>query len=284
MEFKNINSRADAFEYAEKIGGVPKVPFSIFWEFYPEDEDKVTEAARQVQEVFNMVQSSEPFKIEMVEKIEDDLFNIEIDPGGLIPFKIGQNSFGQRRTAKKIDEQLDAHQKKKEEQKTAPKKKEQKASSKDEEQIDASEKEEQKAPKKRRKSSNELYDEFKSREEKILAEIRAESLAKAKEEVEVEATKAKTKTKAKAKAAKASEEFEALVDALAEAKAEAKEAKAEAKEAKAEAKEAKAEAKEAKATKAETKAETVEAKAETKVVTKTTTLKLFGYTVFEFSK
>ena len=279
MEFKNINSRADAFEYAEKIGGVPKVPFSIFWEFYPEDEDKVTEAARQVQEVFNMVQSSEPFKIEMVEKIEDDLFNIEIDPGGLIPFKIGQNSFGQRRTAKKIDEQLDAHQKKKEEQKTAPKKKEQKASSKDEEQIDASEKEEQKAPKKRRKSSDELYDEFKSREEKILAEIRAESLAKAKEEVEVEATKAKakTKTKAKAKAAKASEEFEALVDALAEAKAEAKEAKAKAAE-------AKAEAKEAKATKAETKAETVEAKAETKVVTKTTTLKLFGYTVFEFSK
>ena len=266
MEFKNINSRADAFEYAEKIGGVPKVPFSIFWEFYPEDEDKVTEAARQVQEVFNMVQSSEPFKIEMVEKIEDDLFNIEIDPGGVIPFKIGQNSFGQRRTAKKIDEQLDAHQKKKEEQKTAPKKKE------------------QKAPGKRRKSSDELYDEFKSREEKILAEIRAESLAKAKEEVEVEATKAKTKTKAKAKAAKASEEFEALVDALAEAKAEAKEAKAKAAEAKAEAKEAKAEAKEAKATKAETKAETVEAKAETKVVTKTTTLKLFGYTVFEFSK
>ena len=279
MLFKNINTRADAFEYAEKIGGVPKVPFSIFWEFYPEDEDKVTEAARQVQEVFNMVQSSEPFKIEMVEKIEDDLFDIEINPGGIIPFKIGQNKFGQRRTAKKIDEQLDAHQKKKEEQKTAPKKKEQKASSKDEEQIDASEKEEQKAPKKRRKSSDELYDEFKSREEKILTEIRAESLAKAKEEVEVEATKAKTKTKAKAKAeaAKASEEFEALVDALAEAKAEAKEAKAKAAE-------AKAEAKEAKATKAETKAETVEAKAETKVVTKTTTLKLFGYTVFEFSK
>ena len=72
-------------------------------------------------------------------------------------------NLGQRRTAKKIDEQLDAHQKKKK----------QNVSSKDEEQIDASEKEEQKAPKKRRKSSDELYDEFKSREEKILNEIRA---------------------------------------------------------------------------------------------------------------
>ena len=265
MEFKNINSYTSAYKYAEKRGGVPKVPFAIFWEFFPEDEKRLVDVARQVQHTFNLVQSTEPFKIENVEKVEEDLFEIEIKPGGLIPFKIDQNIVEQQQTAQKIDEQLDAHQKKKEEQK-------------------APEKEEQKAPKKRRKSSDELYDEFKSREEKILAEIRAESLAKAKEEVEVEATKAKTKTKAKAKAeaeaAKASEEFEALVDALAEAKAEAKEAKAKAAEAKAEAKEAK----EAKATKAETKAETVEAKAETKVVTKTTTLKLFGYTVFEFSK
>lgn len=230
MIFKNINTRADAFEYAEKIGGVPKVPFSIFWEFYPEDEDKVTEAARQVQEVFNMVQSSEPFKIEMIEEIEDDLFDIEINPGGIIPFKIGQNKLGQRRTAKKIDEQLDAHQKKKK----------QNVSSKDEEQIDASEKEEQKAPKKRRKSSDELYDEFKSREEKILNEIRASALIKAKAELEA-------------------------------VKAELEAAKAE-----------KAEVEKAEAKKVEAKK--VEAKVEAKVVAKTTSLKLFGYTVFEYSR
>ena len=250
MEFKNINSRAAAFEYADKIGGVPRVPFSIFWEFYPEDEIKISEVARQVQEVFNMVQSTEPFKIEMVEKIEDDIFNIMIEPGGLIPFKVGQNSFGQRRTARKIDEQLDAYRKKKKEQK-------------------APSEEEQKAPEKRRKSSNELHEEFKKREEKIreekireekiLAEIRAESLAKAEAEV------AKTLAKAKAEVealTKVKAEVEALVNTLAEAKAEAKAAK-----------EAKVET-EAKA----------EAEVETKAKAKATTLKLFGYTVFEYSK
>ena len=241
MIFKNINTRADAFEYAEKIGGVPKVPFSIFWEFYPEDEDKVIEVARQVQEVFNMVQSSEPFKIEMVEKIEDDLFNIEIDPGGIIPFKVGQNKFGQRRTAKKIDEQLDAHQKKKEEQK-------------------APEKEEQKAPEKKRKSSEELYNEFRNREEKILEEIRLEALAKAKAELEA-----------------AKSEVEAVKAELEAKKVEAKKAEVKAK---------KAEAKvEVKAKKAEAKVEAKKAEVEVeKVVAKTTTLKLFGYTVFEYSR
>ena len=242
MEFKNINSRAAAFEYADKIGGVPRVPFSIFWEFYPEDEIKISEVARQVQEVFNMVQSTEPFKIEMVEKIEDDIFNIMIEPGGLIPFKVGQNIFGQRRTARKIDEQLDAYRKKKKEQK---------------------------APEKRRKSSNELHEEFKKREEKIreekireekiLAEIRAESLAKA----EAEAAKTLAKAKAEVEAlTKVKAEVEALVNTLAEAKAEAKAAK-----------EAKVET-EAKA----------EAEVETKAKAKATTLKLFGYTVFEYSK
>ena len=241
MEFKNINSRAAAFEYADKIGGVPRVPFSIFWEFYPEDEIKISEVARQVQEVFNMVQSTEPFKIEMVEKIEDDIFNIMIEPGGLIPFKVGQNSFGQRRTARKIDEQLDAYRKKKKEQKTPSE-------------------EEQKAPEKRRKSSNELHEEFKKREEKIreekiLAEIRAESLAKA----EAEAAETLAKAKAEVEAlTKVKAEVEALVNTLAEAKAEAKvetEAKAKA-----------------------------EAEVETKAKAKATTLKLFGYTVFEYSK
>ena len=239
MEFKNINSRAAAFEYADKIGGVPRVPFSIFWEFYPEDEIKISEVARQVQEAFNMVQSTEPFKIEMVEKIEDDIFNIMIEPGGLIPFKVGQNSFGQRRTARKIDEQLDAYRKKKKEQKTPSE-------------------EEQKAPEKRRKSSNELHEE-KLREEKILAEIRAESLAKA----ETEAAKTLAKAKAEVEAlTKVKAEVEALVNTLAEAKAEAEAAK-----------EAKVET-EAKA----------EAEVETKAKAKATTLKLFGYTIFEYSK
>ena len=231
MEFKNINSRADAFEYAEKIGGVPKVPFSIFWEFFPEDEKRLVDVARQVQHTFNLVQSTEPFKIEEVKKIEEDLFEIEINPGGLIPFKIDQDSFEQQQTAQQIDKQLDAHQKKKE----------------------------QKAPEKKvRKTSDELYNEFKSREEKILVEIREESLAKAKEEAAE--TLAKAKAEVEAKAAKAEE---ALVEALAEAKKALAEAKAE-----------------TEATKAEAKT----AKVETKVVAKTTTLKIFGYTVFEYSK
>ena len=184
----------------------------------------------------------------------------------VIPFKIGQNSFGQRRTAKKIDEQLDAHQKKKEEQKTAPKKKEQKAPKKKEQK--APEKEEQKAPGKRRKSSDELYNEFKQREEKILNEIRAEALIKAK--AELEAVKAELEA---AKAEKAEAE-----------KAEAK--KAEAKKAEAKKVEAKkVEAKKVEAKKVEVEAEKAEAKAEAaKVVAKTTSLKLFGYTVFEYSR
>ena len=270
MEFKNINSFGDAYKYAEKRGGVPKVPFAIFWEFFPEDEEKLVNVARQVQQTFNMVQSTEPFKINVVEKVEEDLFDIEIDPGGLIPFKVDQDSFEQRKTARKIDERLDAHQKQKEQQNVPEKKKkEQKAPSK----------EEQKAPeKKERKTSDELYNEFKMREEKILEEIRAEALIKAK--AEAEATKAEVEAmKAEAEAAKAEVEamkaeamkaeakvgadIEALINALAEAKAEAKIA------------EAKAEAKIAEAKASETK---------TKVEAKATTLKLFGYSVFEFSK
>ena len=198
MKFNEINTRVDALEYANKIGGVPRVPFSIFWKFYSEDEEKLVNVARQVQQVFNLVQSTEPFKIEVVEEIEEDLFDITINPGGAIPFRIDQDNFEQQKTARKIDEQLDAHQKKKE----------------------------QKAP------SEELYNEFKEREEKILAEIRAEALIKAKAEAE------------------------ALVfEALAKAKAEVAKAEAEAAKAKKE-----------------------------NVVTKTTTLKLFGYSIFEFSK
>ena len=235
MEFKNINSYTSAYKYAEKRGGVPKVPFAIFWEFFPEDEKRLVDVARQVQHTFNLVQSTEPFKIEEVEKIEEDLFDIEINPGGLIPFKIDQDSFEQQQTAQQIDKQLDAHQKKKE----------------------------QKAPEKKvRKTSDELYNEFKSREEKILVEIREESLAKAKEEAAE--TLAKAKAEVEAKAAKAEE---ALVEALAEAKKALAEALAE----------AKAEV-EAKAAKAKT------AKVETKVEAKATTLKLFGYSVFEYSK
>ena len=228
MEFKNINSYTSAYKYAEKRGGVPKVPFAIFWEFFPEDEKRLVDVARQVQHIFNLVQSTEPFKIEEVEKIEEDLFEIEINPGGIIPFKIDQNNIEQQQTAQQIDEQLDAHQKKKE----------------------------QKAPEKKvRKTSDELYNEFKSREEKILAEIREESLAKA--EAEAAETLAKAKAEVEAKAAKAEE---ALVEALAEALAEAK------------------------AAKAETEAK-VEVKVETKKVeAKATTLKLFGYSVFEYSK
>ena len=236
MEFKNINSYTSAYKYAEKRGGVPKVPFAIFWEFFPEDEKRLVDVARQVQHTFNLVQSTEPFKIEEVEKIEEDLFDIEINPGGLIPFKIDQDSFEQQQTAQQIDKQLDAHQKKKEEQKTPEKKV--------------------------RKTSDELYNEFKSREEKILVEIREESLAKAKEEAAE--TLAKAKAEVEVKAAKAEE---ALVEALAEAKKALAEALA---EAKAETEAAKAEAK--------------TAKVETKVEAKATTLKLFGYTVFEFSK
>ena len=269
MEFKNINSFGDAYEYAEKRGGVPKVPFAIFWEFFPEDEEKLVNVARQVQQTFNMVQSTEPFKIEEVEKIEEDLFEIEINPGGLIPFKIDQDSFEQRKTARKIDERLDAHQKQKEQQNVPEKKKkEQKAPSK----------EEQKAPeKKERKTSDELYNEFKMREEKILEEIRAEALIKAKAEVEAmkaEAEAAKAEAEAmkaeamKAEAmkaeAKVGADIEALINALAEAKADVKiaEAKAEAKIA-----EARAEDKIAEARASETKTKKVEAKA--------TTLKLF---------
>ena len=272
MEFKNINSFGDAYKYAEKRGGVPKVPFAIFWEFFPEDEEKLVNVARQVQQTFNMVQSTEPFKINVVEKVEEDLFDIEIDPGGLIPFKVDQDSFEQRKTARKIDERLDAHQKQKEQQNVPEKKKkEQKAPSK----------EEQKAPeKKERKTSDELYNEFKMREEKILEEIRAEALIKAKAEAEaakaeVEAAKAEVeamKAEAMKAEAKVGADIEALINALAEAKADAKiaEAKAEAKIA-----EAKAEAKIAEAKASETK---------TKVEAKATTLKLFGYSVFEFSK
>ena len=258
MEFKNINSFGDAYKYAEKRGGVPKVPFAIFWEFFPEDEEKLVNVARQVQQTFNMVQSTEPFKINVVEKVEEDLFDIEIDPGGLIPFKVDQDSFEQQQTARKIDERLDAHQKQKEQQKVPEKKKK-----------------EQKAPeKKERKTSDELYNEFKMREEKILEEIRAEALIKAKAEVEAmkaeaeaakaEAEAAKAEVEAmKAEAMKAEAEvgakvgadIEALINALAEAKADAKVAEARA---------------------SETKTKKVEAKA--------TTLKLFGYSVFEFSK
>ena len=251
MEFKNINSFGDAYKYAEKRGGVPKVPFAIFWEFFPEDEEKLVNVARQVQQTFNMVQSTEPFKINVVEKVEEDLFDIEIDPGGLIPFKVDQDSFEQQQTARKIDERLDAHQKQKEQQKVPEKKKK-----------------EQKAPeKKERKTSDELYNEFKMREEKILEEIRAEALIKAKAEVEAmkaEAEAAKAEVEAmKAEAMKAEAEvgakvgadIEALINALAEAKADAKVAEARA---------------------SETKTKKVEAK--------TTTLKLFGYSVFEFSK
>ena len=271
MEFKNINSFGDAYKYAEKRGGVPKVPFAIFWEFFPEDEKRLVDVARQVQHTFNLVQSTEPFKIEEVEKIEEDLFEIEINPGGLIPFKIDQDSFEQQQTAQKIDEQLDAHQKKKEQK--APEKKEQKTPSQ----------EEQKAPEKKvRKTSDELYNEFKMREEKILEEIRAEALIKAKAEAEaakaeVEAMKAEAMEteamKAEAMKAKVGADIEALINALAEARAEAKiaEARAEAKIA-----EARAEAKIAEARASETKTKKVEAKA--------TTLKLFGYSVFEFSK
>lgn len=236
MEFKNINSFGDAYKYAEKRGGVPKVPFAIFWEFFPEDEEKLVNVARQVQQTFNMVQSTEPFKINVVEKVEEDLFDIEIDPGGLIPFKVDQDSFEQQQTARKIDERLDAHQKQKE----------------------------QKAPeKKERKTSDELYNEFKMREEKILEEIRAEALIKAKAEVEAmkaeaEAAKAEAeamKAEAMKAGAKVGADIEALINALAEAKADAKVAEARA---------------------SETKTKKVEAK--------TTTLKLFGYSVFEFSK
>ena len=270
MEFKNINSYTTAYKYAEKRGGVPKVPFAIFWEFFPEDEKRLVDVARQVQHTFNLVQSTEPFKIEEVEKIEEDLFEIEINPGGLIPFKIDQDSFEQQQTAQQIDKQLDAHQKKKEQK--APEKEEQKTAPK---------KKEQKAPEKKvRKTSEELYEEFKRREEKILDEIRAEALAKAKAEaeaakVEAEAAKAEVEamkaeaeamkvkaTKAKAEA-KVGADIEALINALAEAKADAKIA------------EAKAEAKIAEAKASETK---------TKVEAKATTLKLFGYSVFEFSK
>lgn len=207
MKFNEINTRVDALEYANKIGGVPRVPFSIFWEFYPEDEEKLVNVARQVQQVFNLVQSTEPFKIEVVEEIEEDLFDITINPGGAIPFRIDQDNFEQQKTARKIDEQLDAHQKKKEQK--APSEKKEKVPSE----------------KKQKTSSEELYNEFKEREEKILAEIRAEALIKAKAETE------------------------ALVfEALAKAKAEVAKAKKE------------------------------------NVVTKTTTLKLFGYSIFEFSK
>ena len=266
MEFKNINSYTSAYKYAEKRGGVPKVPFAIFWEFFPEDEKRLVDVARQVQHTFNLVQSTEPFKIEEVKKIEEDLFEIEINPGGLIPFKIDQDSFEQQQTAQQIDKQLDAHQKQKEQQNVPEKKKkEQKAPSK----------EEQKAPeKKERKTSDELYNEFKMREEKILEEIRAEALIKAK--AEAEATKAEVeamKAEAMKAEAKVGADIEALINALAEAKADVKiaEAKAEAKIA-----EAKAEAKIAEARASETKTKKVEAKA--------TTLKLFGYSVFEFSK
>ena len=222
MKFNEINTRADALEYANKIGGVPRVPFSIFWEFYPEDEEKLVNVARQVQQVFNLVQSTEPFKIEVVEEIEEDLFDITINPGGAIPFRIDQDNFEQQKTARKIDEQLDAHQKKKE----------QKAPSEKKEKVPSEKKEKVPSEKKQKTSSEELYNEFKEREEKILAEIRAEVLIKAKAEAE------------------------ALVfEALAKAKAEV----------------AKAEAKAAKAKKEN-------------VVTKTTTLKLFGYSIFEFSK
>ena len=250
MEFKNINSYTSAYKYAEKRGGVPKVPFAIFWEFFPEDEEKLVNVARQVQQTFNMVQSTEPFKINVVEKVEEDLFDIVINPGGLIPFKIDQNNVEQQQTAQRIDEQLDAHQKKKKEQK-APEKKV-------------------------RKTSDELYNEFKMREEKILEEIRAEALIKAKAEAEaakaeVEAAKAEveamkaeaTKAEATKAEAKVGADIEALINALAEAKADAKIA------------EAKAEAKIAEAKASETK---------TKVEAKATTLKLFGYSVFEFSK
>ncbi len=273
MEFKNINSYTSAYKYAEKRGGVPKVPFAIFWEFFPEDEKRLVDVALQVQHTFNLVQSTEPFKIEEVKKIEEDLFEIEINPGGLIPFKIDQDSFEQQQTAQQIDKQLDAHQKKKEQK--APEKKEQKTPSQ----------EEQKAPEKKvRKTSEGLYEEFKRREEKILDEIRAEALAKAKAEaeaakVEAEAAKAEVEamkaeaeamkvkaTKAKAEA-KVGADIEALINALAEAKADAKIA------------EAKAEAKIA-----EAKAEAKASETKTKVEAKATTLKLFGYSVFEFSK
>lgn len=214
MKFNEINTRVDALEYANKIGGVPRVPFSIFWEFYPEDEEKLVNVVRQVQQVFNLVQSTEPFKIEVVEEIEEDLFDITINPGGAIPFRIDQDNFEQQKTARKIDEQLDAHQKKKEQK--APSEKKEKVPSE----------------KKQKTSSEELYNEFKEREEKILAEIRAEALIKAKAEAE------------------------ALVfEALAKVKAEVAKAEAEAAKAKKE-----------------------------NVVTKTTTLKLFGYSIFEFSK
>ena len=193
MKFNEINTRADALEYANKIGGVPRVPFSIFWEFYPEDEEKLVNVARQVQQVFNLVQSTEPFKIEVVEEIEEDLFDITINPGGAIPFRIDQDNFEQQKTARKIDEQLDAHQKKKEQK--APSEKKEKVPSE----------------KKQKTSSEELYNEFKEREEKILAEIRAEALIKAKAEAEALVFEALAKAKAEvakaeAEAAKAKKE------------------------------------------------------------------------------